>query len=99
MTNETRRQKRRQKIAKNPKNVRFEDLRLLLEDYGFELNRTKGSHHSFLGYIGDKKTTIVIPYHRPLKEPYVKKVLSVLDEIEALDMTDDVEESEIDDEQ
>lgn len=85
MNDEARRQKRRQKIAKNPKNVRFEDLRRLLEDYGFELKRTNGSHHSFVGYVGDEKHTIVIPYQRPLKEVYVRKFLVILDEIEPLD--------------
>lgn len=93
----TRRQKRRQKIAQNPKNVRFEDLRRLLEDYGFELKRTKGSHHSFVGYIGDEKTTIVIPFRRPLQQVYVEKVLNILDEIEPLE-SDESEEGEDDDE-
>lgn len=97
MGDESRRQKRRQKIAKNPKNVRFEDLRRLLEDYDFELKRTKGSHHSFVGYVDEEKTTIVIPYRRPLKEVYVNKVLAILDEIEPLD--DDADEGETDDEE
>ena len=47
MVDETRRQKRRRKIAQNHKNVRYEDLRRLLEDYDFEHKRTKGSHHSY----------------------------------------------------
>lgn len=93
----TRRQKRRQKIAQNPKNVRFEDLRRLLEDYGFEVKRTKGSHNSFVGYVGDEKTTIVIPFRRPLQQVYVEKVLSILDEIEPME-SDEAEESEDDDE-
>jgi len=87
----TRRQKRRFKIARNPKNVRFEDLRRLLEDYGFELRRTKGSHHSFVGYAGDEKVTLVIPFRRPLKRVYVEKVLTILDEIEPLE-SDEFEE-------
>ena len=29
------------------KNVRFTDLTALVEDFGFELVRTKGSHHIF----------------------------------------------------
>ena len=57
----------------------------MLEDYDFELKRTKGSHHSFVGYIGDQKVSVVIPYRRPLKEVYVKRVLALLDEIEPLD--------------
>jgi predicted RNA binding protein YcfA (HicA-like mRNA interferase family) len=97
---ESRRQKRRQKITKNPKNVRFEDLRRLLEDYDFELKRTKGSHHSFVGYVGDEKTTVVIPYKRPLKEVYVKKVLAILDEIEPLDDdADELDEGETEDDE
>jgi len=85
MSDDTRRRKRRQKIAKNLKNVRFEDLQRLLEDYGFVLKRTKGSHYSFVGYVSDEKTTVVIPYRQPLKEVYVKKVLAILSEIEPLD--------------
>jgi predicted RNA binding protein YcfA (HicA-like mRNA interferase family) len=98
MSNEIRRKKRRQKIGNNPKNIRFEDLRQLLEDYNFELKRTKGSHHSFIGYVGDEKITLVIPYRRPLKEVYVKKVLNLLDEIEPLDETSDLEEGKSDEE-
>lgn len=99
MVDETRRQKRRRKIAQKPKNVRFEDLRRLLEDYDFELKRTKGSHHSFVGYVGDEKVTVVIPYRRPLKEVYVKNVLKILDEIEPLDENDDSDEGETEDDE
>jgi len=69
-------------------------LRRLLEDYGFELKRTKGSHHSFVGYIGDEKVTVVIPFRKPLQEVYVKNTLALLDQIELLD--EDSEESEDD---
>lgn len=94
MVDKARRQKRRHKIAQNPKHIRFEDLRRLLEDYGFELKRTKGSHHAFVGYVGEQKVTVVIPYHRPLKEVYVKKALKILDEIEPLNEADDTHEGE-----
>ena len=93
MNDLSRRQKRRNKIARNPKNVRFEDLRYLLEDYNFVLKRTKGSHHTFVGFIGDEKVAIVIPFHRPLKETYVKKVLSYIDEIETLDAKSEDDDS------
>lgn len=94
MSIEKRRRKRRDKIAKNPENVRFEDLSRLLEDYGFELKRSKGSHHSFVGYVGETKTTIVIPFRRPLQEIYVNKVLAILNEIDPIT---DVDESDVDD--
>ena len=85
MGNGSRRQKRRRKIAQNPRSVRFEDLRRLLEDYDFEFKRTRGSHHTFVGYVNDTKLVIVIPFKRPLKSIYVKKVLAILDEIEPLE--------------
>lgn len=69
-------------------------MRRLLEGYDFILKRTKGSHHSFVGYIGGEKITIVIPFKKPLKEIYVKHVLKLLDEIEPIGETD----IEVDDE-
>lgn len=98
MSIEKRRQKRRQRIAKNPENVRFEDLERLLEDYGFVLKRSKGSHHSFVGYVGETKMALVIPFRRPLQEVYVKNVLTILDEIDPIIESDDVEESDNHDE-
>ena len=82
MNDNKRRQKRRLKIEQNPKNVRFEDLKRLLEDYGFELNRTKGSHHSFVGFVGKEKVTITIPFRKPLQEVYVKNTLAILTQID-----------------
>jgi predicted RNA binding protein YcfA (HicA-like mRNA interferase family) len=69
----------------------------LLEDYGFELRRTKGSHNSFVGYVGEEKVTVVIPFRRPLQQVYVEKVPAILDEIEPLE-SDETEESADDDE-
>jgi predicted RNA binding protein YcfA (HicA-like mRNA interferase family) len=43
----TKREKRLQRIRQNPNNVSFKDLRALLEDHGFALERSSGSHHSF----------------------------------------------------
>jgi predicted RNA binding protein YcfA (HicA-like mRNA interferase family) len=90
----TKREKRLKKIRQNPKNVPFDDLRMLLEDYGFELRRTRGSHHSFVGSIGGEKVTLVIPYNKPLNPVYVNKALGFIEQIEA--STDD-QISEVDD--
>lgn len=73
------------RIRQNPKNVAFHDLRTLLEAYGFVLDRTRGSHHSFVRLIGGRKRLIVIPYNQPLKESYVKDALDLIAEIEAED--------------
>jgi len=97
MGDETRRQKRRRKITQNPKNVRFEDLRRLLEDYDFELKRTKGSHHTFVGTVDDERV-IVVPFKRPVKAVYVKNVLAILDKIEPLEDGESEGQEEDDDE-
>ena len=78
----TRREKRRQKIEQNPRQVMFSDLRRLLEDYGFVLKRTRGSHHSFVHEGGDRKRLLVVPYKKPLNPVYVRKALALIDQIE-----------------
>lgn len=80
----SKRKKRLEKIRQNPKNVSFEELRKVLEDFGFELVRSKGSHHAFKHeLVGD---LFVVPYRRPfIKVVYV---------VEALDLIDQVVESE-----
>jgi predicted RNA binding protein YcfA (HicA-like mRNA interferase family) len=57
-------------------------LRKLLEDFGFELNRSKGGHHSFIARIAGRKTLLVIPYRQPLKRIYVEQALAPIDQIE-----------------
>ncbi len=78
----TRRDKLRQRIERNPKNVSFQDLRTLLEAYGFEFKRSRGSHHSFVARIGGHAILLVVPYQQPLKAIYVKKALALIGQIE-----------------
>jgi predicted RNA binding protein YcfA (HicA-like mRNA interferase family) len=51
----SKRKKLLERIRRNPKNVSFEDLRKLLEHYGFELRRSRGSHFSFIASIADQE--------------------------------------------
>ena len=44
----TKAEKRDQRIRKNPKNVKFQDVITWLEDNGFSLDRVSGSHHMFV---------------------------------------------------
>jgi predicted RNA binding protein YcfA (HicA-like mRNA interferase family) len=37
----------RRRLAQRPNNVRFEELRRVLEAYGWRLDRISGSHHVF----------------------------------------------------
>lgn len=62
------------KITNNPKNVKFEEIKKLLEWFDYIHVSTSGSHHKF------KKDgfSIVVPYKKPVKEIYVKQILELL---------------------
>jgi HicA toxin of bacterial toxin-antitoxin, len=55
----------RRRIAQHPNAVRFEDLRRLLEAYGFERARIRGSHHIFVRGAEIQ----VVPFRRPHVRP------------------------------
>ena len=78
----TRLEKLRQRIARNPKHVRFADLDRLLRGYGFQVRQPgKGSSH----YIYTRGWwRITVPRKRPfVREHYVRDALKLLEEIEA----------------
>jgi predicted RNA binding protein YcfA (HicA-like mRNA interferase family) len=66
-----------QQFLDNPPEVRFEDVRYLLEAFGFVEIRSKGSHHSFRNEIGQK---VVIPKKggQKVKGVYVKLIVDLL---------------------
>jgi predicted RNA binding protein YcfA (HicA-like mRNA interferase family) len=78
----SKRKKLLRRIQNNPKDVSFEDLRKLLEWYGFELKRMKGSHCSFKGLVEGRWELLVIPEDQPLKPVYVKKALNLIERLE-----------------
>lgn len=67
---------RKQKLVKQllaePPEARFEDVRLLLEMFGFEEQRSKGSHHIFENEAG---ATITIPKTKGQKVEYTSVAL------------------------
>jgi predicted RNA binding protein YcfA (HicA-like mRNA interferase family) len=63
----TKRKKRLERLRQNPSNVSFADLQIVLEDFGFELERSSGSHHSFKVRIRGEYQLLVVPYSRPVK--------------------------------
>lgn len=72
----TKKQKLFERIKNNPKNVKFSELRQLLLDENFVLDRISGSHHIF------KRDDIifVIPMHKNLvKSVYVKRVIEIIE--------------------
>lgn len=62
-------------MKNNPKDVPFEDIKKLLESYGYVC----GSHFVFRKEFCEH---IVIPYHKPIKAIYVKHVLEILGELQ-----------------
>lgn len=77
----SKREKCLQKLRQNPKDVSFEQLKQVLEDYGFEHVRTAGSHHTFIARQGERDWRLTIPFHRPIKQAYVMKSIEAIDEI------------------
>lgn len=73
--------KRLERIRQNPKNVSLDELRTILEDYGFEYRQTVGSHHTFGYYLGGQSRLLVVPFRRPLKPIYVKRAIKLIDQI------------------
>ena len=72
-----RKQKLLARLTNNPKDVRFDNLRTLLLDEGFQLERVTGSHHIF----STPDITFAIPVHaNRVKSVYVKRVLKLIDQ-------------------
>lgn len=60
-----------------PSDIRFADLRKLLESHGWDLSRIKGSHHIF---TKEGEWPIVFPVHRrQVKYAYVRKIKEKLE--------------------
>jgi predicted RNA binding protein YcfA (HicA-like mRNA interferase family) len=85
----SKREKRLQKIRQNPKNVSFDDLKLVLEDHGFWLDHATGSHHVFKVQVSDEERTLVVPFKQPVKSIYVKQALEMIDDLEMLQGDED----------
>ncbi len=90
----SKRQKRLERLRRNPNNVTLADLRRVLEDYGFLYRQTVGSHYTFSVIIGDTTKLLVVPFRRPVKTIYIKKALELIDQvIAAQEEADEEDES------
>lgn len=76
----SKKEKRLEKTKNNPKNVDFKTIESILISNGFTKRQphSGSSHYTFIK--GDK--IITIPYSKPIKECYVKSVLSLITESE-----------------
>ena len=67
------------RISTLPKDMRFSELRKILEGYGYTMNAPKsGSSHYTFRKPG--KCPITIPKHEPIKRIYVEMVREVVEE-------------------
>ena len=61
--------------------MRFEELRKVLEEYGYKMTAHKsGSSHYTFRKKG--KNPVTIPKHEPIKKTYVEMVRNIVDEEE-----------------
>jgi predicted RNA binding protein YcfA (HicA-like mRNA interferase family) len=72
-------EKFRARLKNNPNNATFSDIRKLLEQVGFALDRITGSHHIF---VKDEITFVVPVHNNKVKTIYVKRVIELLEQIE-----------------
>lgn len=77
----SKREKLHKRLKNNPNSSTFSDIRKLLEQEGFALDRITGSHHIFT----KDEITFVVPVHnRKVKTIYVKRVLDLIEQTENL---------------
>ena len=67
------------RILSLDKNMRFDELRKVLESYGYTMN-AHGSGSSHYTFRKQGKSPITIPKHEPIKKVYVEMVRTVVEE-------------------
>lgn len=68
--------KRIQKLFDSPANVTIQELQIVLEYFGYKLDRIRGSHFVFKSKSGD---VYPVPVHgNKIQKYYIKKLLKVL---------------------
>jgi len=76
------------KLRQNPKNVRFEEIELILIGIGFT-KRQEGTSHAVFTY---GKHRLTVPHRKPFVLPvYVRQVLSEIDKIDLEEVESDQE--------
>lgn len=75
----SKREKLRARLKNNPSNATFSDIRKLLEQEGFVLDRITESHHVF---TKDKITFVVPVRNNKVKTIYVKRVIELVEQTE-----------------
>lgn len=66
-----------QKMKNQPNGIRVDEIHKVLTNYGYRLDRQKGSHRQYVNKTGD---VITIKDESPLKKAYIKDVLNRIGE-------------------
>ncbi len=69
------------RIAGLDKDMRFEELKRVLESYGYEMRAPRGGSSHYI-FRKDGHTPITIPKHTPIKRIYVEMVRQAVAEEE-----------------
>ena len=73
----SKREKLLETIKRSPNNVTFTQVRKLLEQEGFSIERITGSHHVFRR----NATIFIVPVHKNrVKIVYVKRLIDIIEE-------------------
>ncbi|MBZ0315498.1 MAG: type II toxin-antitoxin system HicA family toxin [Anaerolineae bacterium] len=86
----TKKEKLFEKLLSGSKNFRFDDFALLLEAFGFVLDRVSGSHHVF-SHPSISELLVIQPNRNNQVKPY--QIRQFLKLIEAYDLRLDGEET------
>jgi len=66
-----------EKILRNPKDVDFDDLRRLLEGFGYECRQPRGGSSHYI-FRKPGRAPITVPKDKPVNKTYVKQVIKLL---------------------
>ena len=77
-----------EEFLRDPPEVQFSDVRYLLESFGFEEKRSRGSHHTFRNEEG-LKITVPKKGGRMVKGVYVQQIIKLLNLDEPYDENQD----------
>lgn len=68
-----------ERMRRNPRDWRIEELEVIAQRYGMTVRRGGGSHAVF----SHPTSTIVVtvPAHRPVKPVYVKQLVALIDDL------------------
>ena len=69
-----------EKMRRNPRDWRIEDVITIAERYGIEVRNKGGSHHVFS--YGGIENIVSVPAHRPIKPLYIKQFVELVNAVE-----------------